>query len=218
MAPVLFAVDGDDFINADYGVFVTNATKDQQKLDTFKQLMQAAIQNEKIALSSVVDVLNSDSLSDIKVALVQAEDQVQQAQQQASEQEHQHAVEIEQYKMGMDEKKMQQESEEKQLDREKDIAVATLKSQGAAELKAGDQGVKALADQEKLALEKSKLDYQKVLDHRKLELEHKKVDAENLRSKQELDKQHQHEKTENAKERENKIKVVKARPKPSSKK
>lgn len=220
LAAVLFEVDGDEFSNADYGIFISNAVKDEESLETLKQLLQAALQNDKIELSSVVDVLNTRSLSDLKHKLIDAEeDRNEQIQQQAQAQQ-QHEKQLQDQQTQLEQEKMDRESEEKQLDRENQIEIATIKSEGAAELKSGDEGVSTLEATEKIALEKSKLAHQKMIDQRKLDLENKKIDAENTRSKQELDKQHSHEKNLQKNELETKIKVerIKGKNKPKIKK
>ncbi len=217
---VLFEVDGDDFNNADYGVFVSNISRDQQTLETLKQLLQAALQNDKVELSQVVDVLNTNSISDIKRKLIDAEEDRQEmlVQQQKMEQEHQQ--EMQNQMIQSQAEALDRESEEKQLDRENQIQLAIIKAEGSAEFNTGDAGVDTLETEAKIALEKSKLEHQKMVDKRKLDLEQLKINAENLRSKQELDKQHTHEKQIQAKDHENKLKVerVKAKNKPKTSK
>lgn len=65
MASVLFEIDGNEFINSEFGVFVTDSSKDQEALSTLKQLTQAALQNDKIAFSDVASIYNNNSLADI---------------------------------------------------------------------------------------------------------------------------------------------------------
>lgn len=218
---ILFEVDGDDFNNADYGVFVSNITRDQQTLETLKQLLQAALQNDKVELSQVVDVLNTNSISDIKRKLVDAEEDRQEMLQQQQQSEQEHQQQMQQQLVQQQQEELDRQSDEKQLDRENQIQIALIKSEGVAELKAGDSGVAELEAQAKIALEQSALEHQKMVDRRKLGLEQMKINAENLRSKQEMDKQHAHEKQIKNKELENKIKIerikAKARPKKTGK-
>jgi len=113
MATVFFSVDGPQFNNAEYGVFVSNSIKDQEALNIIKQLMQVAIQNDKVELSSVIDVLSSESTADIKNKLLNAEakraEQIQASQQQQLEHE---------------QMLKQMELEEKQKDRDLDQYIA----------------------------------------------------------------------------------------------
>lgn len=218
---VLFEVDGNDFNNADYGVFVSNISRDQQTLETLKQLLQAALQNDKVELSQVVDVLNTNSISDIKNKLIDAEEDRQEMIQQQQQAEQKHQQELQQQQIDFQNQELDRQSDEKQLDRENEIQIALIKSEGAAELKAGDSGVAELEGRAKIDLEQSKLEHQRMVDKRKFSLEKMKIDAENLRSQQELDKQHKHEKQVQNKELENKVKLerikAKARPKKTGK-
>lgn len=108
LTTVFFSVDGEQFNNSEYGVFVSNSAKDQEALNIVKQLMQAAIQNDKVELSSVIDVLSSESVADIKNKLLKAEankaqqmSESQQSDQQIQMQMHQEAMDIEQQKLDL---------------------------------------------------------------------------------------------------------------------
>ncbi len=86
---VMFQIDPEELSDIDCGVFVSNNAKDQEALQTLKGLLQTALQNDKIGLSEVVDVINSNSLASLKARLKQSEqermEQMQQAEQQRNE-------------------------------------------------------------------------------------------------------------------------------------
>ena len=81
----LLSIDGTEFSNTQYGVHVGNTAKDNAALETAKQLLQTGIQSDKVSLSEAVTVLQSESLSDIRVTLEQGEEDVAQRNQQAQE-------------------------------------------------------------------------------------------------------------------------------------
>lgn len=197
MAPSLFTVQGDEFVNADYGVFLSDTTKDHQTLDQLKQLMQAALQNDKIQLSTVIDVLNTNSISDVKARLLAAESQAQELAQESSKMEQELNQKMHEEGIQLEYDKMAQEDRNKQLDRENQISVAELKAVGSDSLSTPESDLPSITEIAKVELEKSKLAFQVSQDQRKTALEEKKIQAENKRTDQE-DKHHkldlQHEK------------------------
>jgi len=73
LGTVFFEFDGAEFTNDQFGVFVSDSIKDQQVLEAVKQLAQAALQNDKAELSSVVDVMVSNSTAEVKNKLKEVE-------------------------------------------------------------------------------------------------------------------------------------------------
>ena len=110
LATILFTVCGDEFCDADYGVFTSDSGKDTQAIDHLKQLMEVSLQQDKIRLSQIIDVFNSESLSDVKNKLVQAEnenmEQAQAAQQeQLAAEQQMHAEQMQMKQAELDLKK-----------------------------------------------------------------------------------------------------------------
>jgi hypothetical protein len=217
LSAVLFAVQGDDFINADYGIFCSNSTKDSQKLESLRNLLQSALQNDKVQLSQVANIISSDNFADIKQGLIEAEKETQEQLSMQEKQKNDLAIKLNQDKIDLEKDKMDREDMNKQLDRENSIETATIKSQGVAELKQGEKGLKELELQEKMALERSKLDHDKAVKSKELSLEQQKIQAESERTKQELEKTHKHEKELQAKELASKEKIARQKPKTKAK-
>jgi hypothetical protein len=106
LSTVLFELDPEEMSDVDFGVFITNNSKDHEALQTLKQLLQTALQNDKISLAEVVDVINSNSLATLKAKLKQSEqERAQQAQ----------AMEKEQHELAMVQAAQNQENFEKDL-------------------------------------------------------------------------------------------------------
>lgn len=89
MNPLLFQFDPEELEDVDCGVFIGNGSKEHEAIQTMKQLLSMAIQNDKISLSEVVDVINSNSISTLQAKLKQSEqarmEQAQAADQQSSQ-------------------------------------------------------------------------------------------------------------------------------------
>jgi len=214
LSTVLFRTDG-DFVNADYGVFLSNSTKDQQALETLKQLMQAAIQNEQINLSSVVDVLNSNSLADIKAKLITSEQQNAEAQQNQADQEQEVQKAMHDEALALEKEQMDRDDYNKEQDRQTNIRIAEIKTLGFEQNQDADNdNIPDVMEQAKLALDERKHEWDRYAQEKKLKLEEKKIDAENTRSKE--------EKTLKLKELDMKERIekfkVRHRPKPKPKK
>jgi hypothetical protein len=78
-------VSPDLLSNADFGVFVSNTSKDTQVFDTLKQLSQALLQNDKAKLSDIVKIVKATSVEQLERDIAKSEKdmetQVQQDQQ-----------------------------------------------------------------------------------------------------------------------------------------
>ena len=106
-------------MESNYGIFVSDAGKDQQRLDQIKGLAQAMIQNGTKA-SMVAEMFESENFSQIKGKLKAAEkaaEELEQAQQQAQQQ------------MQMQQQEMERASIDKEKDRQLDIEVALINAE-----------------------------------------------------------------------------------------
>ena len=107
---------GDQFTSSEYGVFVSNASKDLQALEALKSLTQAALQNDKMTISDVIDVYNSSSIADIRNKIKVSEAESRAREQQMQEQQLQ--VQQQQMQMQQQEKQMQMQFELEKENRE----------------------------------------------------------------------------------------------------
>ena len=117
-------LDSMQHMETNYGIFVSDAGKDQMKLDQIKGLAQAMVQNGTKA-SMVAEMFDSDSFPQIKAKLKaaeKAEEELQAAQQQAQQQ-------AEQQQMEMEQMRMQQEALDKDKDRQTEIEVALINAE-----------------------------------------------------------------------------------------
>lgn len=85
MATVFAEIDGSEFDNSEYGVFLSNASKDNEAVQMLKQLTQIGLQSDKLSLSNVIDILMSDSITETKNKILDYEAAMQQQKQQEME-------------------------------------------------------------------------------------------------------------------------------------
>ena len=85
-------IDEEVFNNASYGIFNSDNSKDYQVFQELRQLSQPLLQNDKIDIDDLVEILNADSMSELKRELKASkrkrekrEEQMQQAQQASEE-------------------------------------------------------------------------------------------------------------------------------------
>jgi len=114
-------VDPITHMESEYGIFVSDAGKDIDKKQKIEGLAQAAVQNG-LPLSAAIAMYDSDSLSQIKDKIIQAEkaqEQLKQAQDQAMQQQEQAKIQVQQ-------QAIQQASLDKEKDRQLQIEVALI--------------------------------------------------------------------------------------------
>jgi hypothetical protein len=154
-------VDGVQHMESEYGVFVSDAARDLEKVQAAQALGQAMAQNGA-PLSTIVDIIDATSLPQIRAKIKEAEasmQKLQQAQQQAE-------MEAEQARQQFEQMKLDRESEEKGLDRQNKIDVALISAEsqrGLAEL-----NISGLDDERTIMLEREKLNQSTQLEREKL--------------------------------------------------
>jgi len=170
LASTFFSIDGNEFVNADYGVFISDASTDLEAMDALKQLTHAALQNDRVMLSSIADVYSSKSLADVKSKLQQAEDKMNAMTQEAQKRQQQHEQQMAQAANEASQQEMQKDYYKIDKDNETKIRVAEINSfRHVMDQDSNDNGV---PDQ----LEIEKLKAQNAFNTRKLDIEEKKLD------------------------------------------
>lgn len=182
LLPIILELDTDLYSNTEYAVMVSNSAKDQNALNSIKGLMQAAIQNDKADLSTMVSILKSESIADMSRQLKQIDDDNSKRQQQQVQAELQSQEKINQDKINLEIEKLDREDKNKELDRENDLRVAEIKAMGFA--KDTDVNDNNIPD----VLEIERLRHTKKLDEEKLELERQKMTQD--KTEAEKDREH----------------------------
>jgi len=114
-------VDPLSHMESEYGIFVSDAAKDMERKQKIESLAQAAVQNG-MPMSAVAAIFESDSFSQIKDKIIQAEksaEQLKQAQDQAMQQQ-------KQQELALQDKAIQQGAIDKEKDRQLQIEVALI--------------------------------------------------------------------------------------------
>ena len=108
-------------MESEYGIFVSDSGKDQDKLDGIRALAQSMVQNG-VPASTIAEMLDADSFTTIKAKIESAEkamEELQQQQQEAQQQQQQAALEQQAKEAEMD-------NMNKEKDRETQIKVAMI--------------------------------------------------------------------------------------------
>lgn len=210
-------LEENEFENSEFNVFVTNNTKDLELKAKLDQLVQVALQSEKVDLSAIVETLMNDSPRDIVRLLQRKEEEFYKRQADNSKSQQDHELKVEQIQsqryndqLELDHLKLDQDRYIAESSNETKIQVAEIavfnKQQ---DLDQNDNGIpdpseiaaNALAQQElgsKMFLEQSKLGHDKkkhddILAQKdkeikmKHELENKKIEAIKIQNKNQIE-------------------------------
>ena len=111
-------IDGLEHSEANYGIYVSNARRDVEKLQQIKELGQAMVQNGA-PMSTIADIMDAESFAQIKKHIDKAEEtrnKMQQAAQKAEKeaQEREYQLEMEKIEADLKEARMNNETKLKQ--------------------------------------------------------------------------------------------------------
>lgn len=118
-------VDGLGHLETEYGIFVSDAGKDVEKLQAIRGFAQAAVQNG-LPMSAAISIFESDSFPQIKDKIRQAEkaqEELNKAQQEAQMQQQQQQMQIQQQQMEL-------ANIDKEKDRQLQIELALISAEG----------------------------------------------------------------------------------------
>ena len=117
------SLDSMEHMESEYGIFVSDSGKDQDKLDAIKQLSQSMVQNG-VPASTIAEMFDAESFTEIKTKISSAEKQMQELQQQQQEAEQQ----MQQAQLQQQQAEVENENMNKEKDRETDIEVAMIRA------------------------------------------------------------------------------------------
>jgi hypothetical protein len=153
-------IDSMAHMEAEYGIFVSDAGKDQENLRYAREMSQSMIQNGMPA-SAVLEMFDNESFSGIKDKIKKAE----KAQQELAQKQQEAEMQMQQQQMQMQQRQQEQESLDKDKDRQKDIEIALINAE------AKDQ-----SDKLNLDLQKMVQDFE--IKQRDLDLKQQALDKE----------------------------------------
>jgi hypothetical protein len=95
----LFSIDPEDYANADLGIFVDSTNRNAGKLELLQQQINAVAQRKDIKLSTIADMIFTDSYVELKAKLKEAEAVEAEIAKITAENEQEHEKELEHIKM-----------------------------------------------------------------------------------------------------------------------
>lgn len=110
LARVYFNIDGAQFADAEFGIFISNSSKDDRIIETLRAIAQDAVRSGIVGLKDIADILSTDSIANIKRKLDIAE-----------EKQHNKTLEIEKQKQEGMQQQLELQLQDKQADRDVDI-------------------------------------------------------------------------------------------------
>lgn len=177
-------IDGEEYMDTEFGVFVKNAGKEGDKLETLRNLTAQFAQGGATP-STVAEILDAGNFTQLKTLLKEVELSNQQMQEAMQAAETERAMGIEQAKSQLRQEEMAFEASENQKDREKDIYVAELNASSkltAAEIDRDFEDNKEMSDVEKkkIDLEERKFKHQVSKDEKELSIKEKAVNKKSM--------------------------------------
>ena len=160
MSIQMLNIDGDIFAEADYGVLATSSSKSMELEQALKQHAQAFLQNGG-SLSTIIDIYFSDSITDMRRKLENAEAKIQEQNAKAQEQQAQQAqAQLEQQAQQEEAKAQREEAKSLREDATKRyIAELNYQAQtqnNAFESDGDDDGIADINERDKLNLQYQK--------------------------------------------------------------
>lgn len=185
----IFNIDGDEFSENDYDIFISDSSKDHQILEDLKQLSHSMIQNDKASLSSIIDVYLSNSISNIRQNIEEEEEKNEERERRQMEEQRKQAMQEKQMENEIKNKELQlkkyETDLEAQVDREKmanERLITKLKEMSDAQKRDADSEEssaidweKVRQDWEKLENEREQMEQRSQLEEERLEIEKEKV-------------------------------------------
>lgn len=180
-------IDGEIFSDSDYGVFVSNSSKDYATKEKMLQLASIAMQNDKLTMTDYMTILDEDSISAIRGKVSESEEDIKRQAQESAQADRDNQSQIADKQIQDAQAARENDNMNKQLDRENKIQVATLNTlrgkDGPSDINAN--GIPDAIEQSKIQLEMSKHEADKVDKQTKQGLEMQKA---NMQMKQAQDK------------------------------
>jgi hypothetical protein len=175
----------DSLTEADFGVYISNYSRDNEIFSTLKQLAHSFIQNDKATMSDIIKIIKANSTQELEASIVQSElsriEQEQEAQkQQIQAQQEQLKAQIDenekerQLRWDIEVLKSETDLQEKEMDtfkfqKDQDINNNNVPDQFEIEKWKGDMKLK----ERKLDIEEKKMKQQKELEEKKIKEGHK---------------------------------------------
>lgn len=179
-------IDGESFAESDYGILVetsSDALELNQKLD---MLAQAALQNQALSFSSIMQLYSSASISEKQNIIRRSENQMLKRQQEAQQQQMQLQQQELEQRAAAEQQKISLQDQLNARDNETKLTIARMQTEAQIIAFDGDDergynewATKAEEAKDKIAEEKRQFDIKTQLEKEKLEIERIKAKKTN---------------------------------------
>jgi hypothetical protein len=168
-------------MESNYGIFVSDAGKDQEKLQNIKGLTQAMMQNGAKP-GDIAEMLDSDSFTQIKKNLKiadKANAELEQAQQEAQQQMQQQQLEAQQMQL-------EAENLEREKDRQKDIEIALISAESKDQTASNSLNLEKMIQDFEIKKQELALKEQELQLKMQGDMDSNAVKREDIKSKKEI--------------------------------
>ena|SRR3990167_1706414 len=86
MSRMVFSIEGSEFSESEFGIFISNASKDDVNMQSARRLLEMAVQTGKATLSDIAQTLDVESLADLKAKVKDIEEDAMERQSQQQQQ------------------------------------------------------------------------------------------------------------------------------------
>jgi len=152
----LIEVDPSEYQEAEYGVFVKNSSKEQDKLQQMKQMALTFAQNGQQP-STIAQILDGANFSSIKKLLMEVEAKQQQMQEAQAQQAQQMSQQQAQAAQQLQAEKQNFEAQQNELDRINKLEVEKIKLAGTLSMDSDGNGRRDDIDRARLEVERERV-------------------------------------------------------------
>jgi hypothetical protein len=152
----LIEVDPSEYQEAEYGVFVKNSSKEQDKLQQMKQMALTFAQNGQQP-STIAQILDGANFSSIKKLLMEVEAKQQQMQEAQAQQAQQMSQQQAQAAQQLQAEKQNFEAQQNELDRINKLEVEKIKLAGSLSMDSDGNGRRDDIDRARLEVERERV-------------------------------------------------------------
>jgi hypothetical protein len=153
-------IDPEEYQEAEYGVFVKNNSREQDKLQQLKGLAQAFAQNGQQP-GTIAEILDTNNFSKIKTLLAEVDSKQQEMQQQQQQMQQQQQQAQMQAQQQMQAEKQQFEADQNERDRAVKVELKKMDLAAKMTTDADGNGRKDEIDKARLEVERQKVDLQR---------------------------------------------------------
>lgn len=181
-------IDGDEFAESDYGLVIDNSSDTQELSQKIDMLAQAALQNQTLSFSAIMNLYGSNSLAEKQRLIEKDEKAMQERAAQQQQQELQAQQQIQQMQMQQKQAEIEQREQANIRDNETKILVATIQAESNNE----DKDVENIETDNseflekirqfdaKLKLDRDKFEFDKVKHKDDVALKNKQINKQSV--------------------------------------